>query len=959
MNPQQFNNNFNSARELDATPSIQSFNNSVNSLEQNNLYRLSINTRSSFNLNIDELTQNLNVELFNDQGKTIAKSAKSEAKAESISRVLEQGNYLIRVYTDGSNSLSNSPFLSRNQFIQSNQTSSIPNLTVSEKNHPYKLTFWSSPVDQAGNSLNNPREIGVGTGNTTLSDWVGNSDSNDFYRFRLNADSNFSLRLNGLSGNADVELLNSNGNRIQLSNKLNSLEETINRQLGEGVYYVRVFSNPGVNTNYNVTFSASPDAGSTLATAREINVSSSNTSFRDSVGVSDGNDLYRFNLANESFLNLRLNGLSANADLQLLDNTGKVIFTSSNTANRDETITRQLSAGSYFAKVFPNGNIDTNYNLNIWAAADAGNSLNTARQIKVGTTNTTFTDWVGITNNINNTITDTNDYYSFTLNDSSQFSATLNNLSANADLQLLNKAGEIIQSSINSGTTADTINRLLSAGTYFIRVSPTLSSSSTLASTNYNLNVLAAPVDNVGNSINTARELNLGTTNLSLREWVGQADTNDFYRFTLNNSSHFNVSLSNLTADINLKLLDSRGNQIQLSNNSRSNAESITRRLDAGTYFVQVTPNGNSTSFYNVDFSATSFINGDWASQNLSDPGVINLVRSLAADGQLSRIDTINILRSVQDGNVVDAAEFQDLRTVVGNASRFKMQDHVRVLANKVVNGDLANQRFQNKTLGNLVAGSSDTQMENLIDKWFFGSDRPKTKSGGHTYQYAQGSLFQNGVSMNDAIQGDLGDCYLIVSLGTVAQQKPRYIQEMFIDNGDDTYTVRFLNNGVADYVTVDKFLPADASGKLVYARKGDFVNNPSNELWVALAEKAYAQINESGWIWQDGTNSYGGIEGGWMGDPKEQITGGITDWDSVAWANKSTIAEIANSNKMLTTGFYNSGYGVYNLHSYIVTSYNSASDKFSLFNPWGYKHAELNWQQMNELDAVFVWSKS
>ncbi|MBW4511829.1 MAG: hypothetical protein KME64_35805 [Scytonematopsis contorta HA4267-MV1] len=78
---------------------------------------------------------------------------------------------------------------------------------------------------------------------------------------------------------------------------------------------------------------------------------------------------------------------------------------------------------------------------------------------------------------------------------------------------------------------------------------------------------------------------------------------------------------------------------------------------------------------------------------------------------------------------------------------------------------------------------------------------------------------------------------YLIVSLGTVAQQKPRYIQEMFIDNGDDTYTVRFLNNGVADYVTVDRFLPADASGKLVYARKGDFVNNPSNELWVALGK--------------------------------------------------------------------------------------------------------------------------
>ena len=69
--------------------------------------------------------------------------------------------------------------------------------------------------------------------------------------------------------------------------------------------------------------------------------------------------------------------------------------------------------------------------------------------------------------------------------------------------------------------------------------------------------------------------------------------------------------------------------------------------------------------------------------------------------------------------------------------------------------------------------------------------------------------------------QGELGDCYFISSLGTIAKASPAAIRNMFIDNGDGTWTVRFYANGTADYVTVDNMLPTDSNGYLVYADYG------------------------------------------------------------------------------------------------------------------------------------------
>ncbi|WP_017653409.1 C2 family cysteine protease [Fortiea contorta] len=348
-------------------------------------------------------------------------------------------------------------------------------------------------------------------------------------------------------------------------------------------------------------------------------------------------------------------------------------------------------------------------------------------------------------------------------------------------------------------------------------------------------------------------------------------------------------------------------------------------------------------SFSSSPSTSTASTN-DWFSANFLDQQLINKTRDLAADGQLNRNDMIAIFRDAEDDSIIDANEYKDLQTIVNNANYFKMDDYVRVLSSKVVFGTVANTNYQGQALGNLYAGSSSTQMEKLINKWFFGSDRPSTP---YTYKFAEGSLFQNGISYQDVSQGLVGDCYFLAGLAETAIHSPSTIQSMFIDNGDQTYTVRFYNNGVADYVTVDRYLPVDSVNDFIYANqagaKWGKYDEKSNELWVALAEKAYAQINESGWINQDNTNSYAGINGGWDTDAIRHITG--TNAVSSRDFNLDSIVKAYSSGNL--RGFSSKASGIVDSivtgHVYVVVDYNSATQQFTLFNPWGTEGGWLN----------------
>ncbi|TRU51324.1 MAG: peptidase S8, partial [Microcystis aeruginosa Ma_QC_Ch_20071001_S25] len=88
---------------------------------------------------------------------------------------------------------------------------------------------------------------------------------------------------------------------------------------------------------------------------------------------------------------------------------------------------------------------------------------------------------------------------------------------------------------------------------------------------------LPSSVDLAGNTLDTARVIAVGSSTTSYTDWVGSTDTNDYYRFSLANSGNFNLSLTGMTADADVQLLNSSGSVIASSVRAGSNPESITR----------------------------------------------------------------------------------------------------------------------------------------------------------------------------------------------------------------------------------------------------------------------------------------------------------------------------------------------------------------------------------------------
>lgn len=385
----------------------------------------------------------------------------------------------------------------------------------------------------------------------------------------------------------------------------------------------------------------------------------------------------------------------------------------------------------------------------------------------------------------------------------------------------------------------------------------------------------------------------------------------------------------------------------------------------AGTFRVSVRT-GTVTAKVAINIVASNNNNGGGGGggsgvAGITDSALKSLVTTYYADSTISRDEMIGIIKTAGTDSLT-ATELADLRYIVSTTSSLRMAEYVRTLAKNVLTSNAANLNYQGQAAGNLAAGSSSTLVGNLVDKWFKGTDVPALTSNSYSYRNATGSLFPVAPQLSDSQQGMLGDCYFLAALVAIGSKNADAIRNMFIENSDGTVTVRFYANGVADYVTVNRNLPTMSNGALIYSGYGRSVTGSSTPLWLALAEKAYSQWNETGKTGRGGgnanKNTYTSIEGGWMGDVNSQALGYSSTNFEVNSTNKQNLINSLNSGLAVTIGTTQgaSTGGLVGSHAYVVTSYNATTDAFSFFNPWNMSHpSALTWNQMQGQTSYFV----
>ena len=518
-------------------------------------YKLTMNKAGTLTLNLTGLTGDANLSLLDSKGKVLKTSVNKGNLNESIANfLLDGGTYYVNVApATGVNSAS------------------------------YTLTHTENyfPTDLASNYWQAAKNI------TTLDNWVGYGDPADCYKLTMTAAGTITLNLTGLTGDANLSLLDSNGKELKTSaNRGNTSESIANYLLLGGTYYVKVAPAANVNSaTYTLThtenYFPADKAANTWQTATAI------ATLDNWVGYGDPADCYKLVMTGAGALTLNLTGLTGDANLSLLDSKGKVLKSSTNKGNLSESIAGlYLSAGTYYVNVAPATNVNSatyllTHTENYCPADKAANTWQTANAIA------TLDNWVGFG--------DAADCYKLVMTGAGALTLNLTGLTGDVNLSLLDSKGKVLKSSTNKGNLSESIaNYALLGGTYYVNVAPATGVNKATYTLTHTENY--CPTDKAANTWQTANAI------ATLDNWVGFGDAADCYKLTMTGNGILSLNMTGLTGDANLSLLDSKGKVLKTSANKANAAETITADLLAGTYYVNVAP---ATGVNNATYTLT------------------------------------------------------------------------------------------------------------------------------------------------------------------------------------------------------------------------------------------------------------------------------------------------------------------------------------------------------------------
>ena len=228
-------------------------------------------------------------------------------------------------------------------------------------------------------------------------------------------------------------------------------------------------------------------------------------------------------------------------------------------------------------------------------AKDPGKTLQAARNFRLGETNQTARESLGLQDRV--------DVWKVNNKFRGSFNLALKGISkkANIDVALLNDTGQVIATSRNRKNKAEQLTNVpLETGTFYVQVKLRGG-----AESQYALTLSAIPAaDQIGNTFETATRL----TGKPITDFVGNADPNDYMGITPLVAGQLKLDLTGLSDDANLEVYDKNRTLLSTSTSSGATSETIQQSLTsiAGSpYFVRVFAAPGKETNYTLNYSFT------------------------------------------------------------------------------------------------------------------------------------------------------------------------------------------------------------------------------------------------------------------------------------------------------------------------------------------------------------------
>ena len=333
----------------------------------------------------------------------------------------------------------------------------------------------AAPFEPDDDTLATAIPLDASLGFAAASGRVGPDDELDYYVFSIDGWSDIEVRAEGLSADADLSLLDGNGNVLAESVFAGTDPEEIYYLADAGTYYIQVYMFEG-ETGYDLTLATYPAepppadlAGETFDSALDMGVATPGQISQDEwIGAGDSLDYLRFEVAERSLVMVTMDGMQADADLALEDDFGSILSSSAEGGSYAEYIEIVLDPGVYYLSVTPFSG-STPYVVTVATEPsgpapddNAGNSTASARDLGLLQGDIEAADWIGLS--------DPDDYYRFTVDAPIRLVLRLDDMVADADVELLTDGGQFLADSIAAGTEPEQIDTTLDPGTYYVHV---------------------------------------------------------------------------------------------------------------------------------------------------------------------------------------------------------------------------------------------------------------------------------------------------------------------------------------------------------------------------------------------------------------------------------------------------------------------------------------------------------